>query len=301
MNRLFLYLMVAAAMASAPLKCPESGIRSPDRRVMSSIRRTGSTRSWMSRSPGTKSPWSRATSRTRERGRSWMRTASYVTPGLIDIHAHVFWGHDEESQYSDGYSAVQPDSHSFRAGQTTLVDVGGAGWRSFPKFKEQVIDRSQTRVLSFLNIVGSGMRGGPVEQNLADMDAKLTAMRIRQHQGVIVGVKVAHYSGPEWDPVTARVAAGTRDERAGDGRLRRSHAAAVARGPAHEAPATRRHPDAHLCARGRPHSDRGRERESAAVCLGGAEAGRHLRRGTRRRQLLFRQAVPAMQQGFIPT
>ena len=135
-------------------------------------------------------------------------TGLYVGPGLIDIHAHVFWGHDEESQYSDGYSAVQPDSHSFRAGQTTLVDVGGAGWRSFPKFKEQVIDRSQTRVLSFLNIVGSGMRGGPVEQDLSDMDAKLTAMRIRQHPGLIVGVKVAHYNGPEWDPVTRAVAAG---------------------------------------------------------------------------------------------
>ena len=132
----------------------------------------------------------------------------HVAPGLIDIHAHVFWGHDADSQYSDGYSAVQPDSFSFRAGQTTLVDVGGAGWKSFPRFKEQVIDRSQTRVLSFLNIVGSGMRGGPVEQNLSDMDAKLTAMRIRQHPGVIVGVKVAHYNGPEWDPVTRAVAAG---------------------------------------------------------------------------------------------
>jgi dihydroorotase len=145
----------------------------------------------------------------RERAREVADAAGfYVTPGLIDIHAHVFWGHDEESQYSDGYSAVQPDAHSFRSGQTTLVDVGGAGWKSFPKFKEQVIDRSQTRVLSFLNIVGSGMRGGPVEQNLSDMDARLTAIRIRQHPGVIVGVKVAHYSGPEWDPVTRAVTAG---------------------------------------------------------------------------------------------
>jgi dihydroorotase len=132
----------------------------------------------------------------------------YVTPGLIDLHTHVFWGHDEESQYSDGYSAVQPDSHAFRAGVTTLVDAGGAGWRSFPRFKAQVIDRSQTRVLSFLNIVGAGMRGGPVEQNLSDMDATLTAMRIREHPGVIVGVKVAHYSGRAWDPVTRAVAAG---------------------------------------------------------------------------------------------
>jgi dihydroorotase len=135
-------------------------------------------------------------------------TGLYVTPGLIDIHAHVFWGHDEESQYSDGYSAVQPDSHSFRAGQTTLVDVGGAGWRSFPRFKEQVIDRSRTRVLAFLNIVGSGMRGGPVEQNLADMDPNLTAMRAREHKGLVVGIKVAHYAGPEWDPVTRAVQAG---------------------------------------------------------------------------------------------
>ena len=135
-------------------------------------------------------------------------TGLYVTAGLIDIHAHVFWGHDAESQYSDGYSAVQPDSHSFRAGQTTLVDVGGAGWRSFPRFKEQVIDRSRTRVLAFLNIVGGGMRGGPVEQNLSDMDAKLTAMRAREHKSLVVGVKVAHYSGPEWDPVTRAVQAG---------------------------------------------------------------------------------------------
>ena len=132
----------------------------------------------------------------------------HVVPGLIDIHAHVFWGHDEESQYSDGYSAVQPDSHAFRAGVTTLVDVGGSGWKSFPRFKEQVIDRSRTRVLAFLNIVGSGMRGGPVEQNLADMDATLTAMRAREHRGLIVGVKVAHFSGPEWDPVTRAVEAG---------------------------------------------------------------------------------------------
>jgi dihydroorotase len=135
-------------------------------------------------------------------------TGLYVTPGLIDIHAHVFWGHDPNAQYSDGYSAVQPDSHSFRSGQTTLVDVGGAGWRNFPQFKEQVIDRSRTRILSFINIVGSGMKGGPVEQNLADMDAKLTAMRIRQHRDLIVGVKVAHYNGPEWDPVTRAVEAG---------------------------------------------------------------------------------------------
>jgi dihydroorotase len=135
-------------------------------------------------------------------------TGLYVVPGLIDIHAHIFFGTEKDAYLSNADTAVQPDSHSFRSGQTTLVDAGGAGWRNFAQFKEQVIDRARTRVLSFINIVGSGMKGGPVEQNLADMDARLTAMRIKQHPGVIVGIKVAHYGGAEWDPVTRAVEAG---------------------------------------------------------------------------------------------
>jgi dihydroorotase len=135
-------------------------------------------------------------------------TGLYVVPGLIDMHAHVFYGTEKDAYLSNSDTAVPPDSHSFRSGQTTLVDAGGAGWRNFLQFKEQVIDRSRTRVLAFINIVGSGMKGGPVEQNLADMDPKLTAMRIRQYKELIVGVKVAHYLGPEWDPVTRAVEAG---------------------------------------------------------------------------------------------
>jgi dihydroorotase len=135
-------------------------------------------------------------------------TGLYVVPGLIDIHSHVFFGTEKDAYLSNSDTAVPPDSHSFRSGQTTLVDAGGAGWRNFLQFKEQVIDRSKTRVLSFINIVGSGMKGGPIEQDLSDMDPRLTAMRIRQHPGLIVGVKVAHYAGPEWDPVTRAVKAG---------------------------------------------------------------------------------------------
>jgi len=135
-------------------------------------------------------------------------TGLYVVPGLIDMHAHVFFGTERDAYLSNADQAVPPDNHSFRNGQTTLVDAGGAGWRNFLQFKENVIDRSRTRVLAFINIVGSGMKGGPVEQNLADMDAKLTAMRIRLHPGVIVGIKAAHYIGSEWDPVDRAVAAG---------------------------------------------------------------------------------------------
>jgi dihydroorotase len=132
----------------------------------------------------------------------------FVTPGLIDIHAHLFYGTEANTEYSNGPRAVPPDSHSFRSGQTTMVDTGGAGWRNFQQFKEQTIDRSRTRVLAFLNIVGNGMKGAPFEQDLGDMDAKLTAQRVLQYRDHIVGVKVAHYNGPEWEPVTRAVEAG---------------------------------------------------------------------------------------------
>src|SRR5262245_29575851 len=135
----------------------------------------------------------------------------YVMPGLVDIHTHVYWGPDADAYLGNGQGAVPPDGFTFRSGVTTVVDAGGAGWRTFRNFKEQVIDHSRTRVLSLINIVGSGMKGGPVEQNLADMDAKLTAMRIAENRQWIVGIKCAHYRGPEWYPVDRQVEAGHPD------------------------------------------------------------------------------------------
>ncbi len=132
-----------------------------------------------------------------------------VVPGLIDIHSHNFHGTVEDAYLSNSYSALPPDGFTFRAGVTTIVDVGGAGWRNFKTFKRQTIDRAKTRVLSFLNIVGSGMAGGAIEQNLADMDPKLTAMEAKAYPEDIVGIKVAHYYGPEWTPVERAVEAGT--------------------------------------------------------------------------------------------
>ena len=109
---------------------------------------------------------------------------------------------------SNSFTALPPDGFSFRSGVTTLVDVGGAGWRNFRTFKEQTIDRSKTRVLSFLNIVGTGMKGGAIEQNVNDMDSKLTAMVAKQFPEHIVGVKLAHYSGFDWTPTERAVEAG---------------------------------------------------------------------------------------------
>jgi len=132
----------------------------------------------------------------------------FVSPGLIDIHGHYFFGTEPNAYLSNSFTALPPDGFTFRSGVTTTVDVGGAGWRNFMTFKEQVIDRSKTRVLSFLNIIGSGMKGGAIEQNIADMDAKLTAMVAKQHPKIIVGVKLAHYRGFDWTPTERTVEAG---------------------------------------------------------------------------------------------
>lgn len=124
----------------------------------------------------------------------------YVTPGLIDIHAHVYAGTGERRSYA-GDLSLYPDAHTFRVGVTTVADAGCAGWRNFEDFKDKVIDRSRTRVYAFLNIVGSGMRGGQYENNLKDMEPKPAAEMAMKHKGLIVGIKTAHYSGPEWTPV----------------------------------------------------------------------------------------------------
>ena len=136
-------------------------------------------------------------------------TGMYVTPGLIDNHVHVFNGPNLDQQYMNGPNSVPPDGFTFRVGVTTVVDAGCAGWRTFPEFKKQIIDISQTRVLAYLNIVGEGMRGGPFEQNLKDMDARRTGEFAKQNSEYIVGIKLAHYSGHDWTPIMRGVEAGT--------------------------------------------------------------------------------------------
>ncbi len=132
----------------------------------------------------------------------------YVTPGLIDIHVHVYAGTGEPRSYA-GDNSLYPDGYTFRVGVTTVADAGCAGWRNFEDFKQRVIDRAKTRVLAFINIVGHGMRGAKYEDNLEDMQAKPTAEMAMKYKGLIIGVKTAHFSGPEWTPVEQAVEAGT--------------------------------------------------------------------------------------------
>jgi len=133
----------------------------------------------------------------------------YVTPGLIDLHTHVYAGTGERNSYA-GDNSVYPDGFTFRVGVTTVADAGCSGWRNYADFEDKVITRSRTRVLVFLNIVGSGMRGGKFENDLNDMDADLTAKAALAHKDRVVGIKCAHYAGPEWTPVERAVQAGTK-------------------------------------------------------------------------------------------
>ncbi len=131
-----------------------------------------------------------------------------VVPGLIDIHAHVFAGTQGDHYLSDGNSALPPDGFTLRNGVTTAVDCGGAGWKNFALFKKNIIDVSTTRVLSFLNIVGEGMRGGNYEQDVNDMNPKFAANAAAANKDIIVGFKLAHYQGYDWTPTDRVTEAG---------------------------------------------------------------------------------------------
>ena len=131
----------------------------------------------------------------------------YVTPGLVDMHVHVFAG-SMGREYL-GENCVRPDGFTFRSGVTTVVDAGSSGWRNFGEFRDEIINRSKTRVFALLNIVGSGMGGRPdVEQNTNDMEPERTAEVAKRHKDVVAGIKVAHYAGSEWIAVDRGVEAG---------------------------------------------------------------------------------------------
>ena len=72
-----------------------------------------------------------------------------VTPGLIDLHVHAYWG---VCCYG-----IEPDSSNIAVGVTTALDCGSAGARTFPAFRKYVLQRSNTRLFALLNISAMGM------------------------------------------------------------------------------------------------------------------------------------------------
>lgn len=134
-------------------------------------------------------------------------TGLYVTPGLIDCHCHLYATAGNRDAWA-GDNSVFPDSFSFRSGVTTMVDAGSAGWRNFEDFRNRVIDRAITRVYAMINITGFGMMSDISEQNVYDMDPKATAGKAYKHRDIVIGIKSAHYFGPEWTPVERAIDAG---------------------------------------------------------------------------------------------
>ena len=130
----------------------------------------------------------------------------YVTPGLVDIHIHAYATAGHRNTWA-GDNSILPDGFSFRTGVTTLVDTGSAGWRNFADFRYRVIDRCQTRLFALVNIAGTGMTSIDHEQNPYDMDPDKTAGVARENEDVVVGIKTAHYIGPEWISVDRTLAA----------------------------------------------------------------------------------------------
>ncbi len=121
----------------------------------------------------------------------------YVTPGLIDIHTHHF----------GRFVEITPDVYGLPNGVTTVVDAGTSGADTFEQFKTTVIDRVQVRVLALLNICRQGMLSH-AEQDTAQLRAVPCAVVIKDYPDHIVGIKAAHYDGPDYQGIEAAVEAG---------------------------------------------------------------------------------------------
>jgi len=113
--------------------------------------------------------------------------AKMVTPGLIDLHAHVF-------PYVGPYG-IEPDPYFLARGVTTAVDAGTSGAFTFPAFRRFVIERAATRIRALLHVVSIGMVAGstPNMGELEDLrycDPKLAARVAGENRDLIVGFKI---------------------------------------------------------------------------------------------------------------
>jgi dihydroorotase len=111
-----------------------------------------------------------------------------VIPGMIDFHAHVYWGGTSIS--------IDADALARSCGTTTWLDAGSAGPGNFIGFRRHVIERSQTRILAYLHVSHAGIFAcAPTavvgeSQDMRLMDTQRCAEVALEHPDIIKGVKV---------------------------------------------------------------------------------------------------------------
>lgn len=106
-----------------------------------------------------------------------------VTPGLVDLHTHIYWGAT--------YWGVEPDPIAARSGVTTWIDVGSAGGYNFPGFREYVANRSTIRAYAFLHLSSIGLVAPTWElANPGYWDVDLAAETVERNRDIILGIKI---------------------------------------------------------------------------------------------------------------
>ena len=111
-----------------------------------------------------------------------------VTPGLVDLHTHVYWG---------GTSlGIDADEYCRKSAVTTSVDTGSAGPGNFAGFRTHVIEKSESNILAYLHISHAGIFAFSdrvmvgESQNMSLMDPKTAVEVIEKNRDYIVGIKV---------------------------------------------------------------------------------------------------------------
>ncbi len=105
-----------------------------------------------------------------------------VTPGLVDLHTHVYWGAT--------YWGIEPDPIAARTGVTTWLDAGSAGAYTFPGLRRYIIERSRVRIFALLNLSSIGLVAPTWEfANLDYCDVDVAARVIEANRDRILGVK----------------------------------------------------------------------------------------------------------------
>jgi len=104
-----------------------------------------------------------------------------VTPGLIDLHAHVFEGFNS--------NGVHPDLGGVYAGVTTIVDAGSSGCATFAGFPRHIIPQCKTEIIPFLHICQTGLATNPdiIAESSINLDGTLRVAD--QYKGLICGIK----------------------------------------------------------------------------------------------------------------